>query len=201
LLSQSITARHVLASVDDLSTSFDESKACARKVIELGEAMGTELSSLNSKIEELTSGWLMRVPTKIMNLASYNADAQLPSPEKVMLRVDEYGNINSRLVKSCIWMITFGDRLRFLKEKQDIHTLFGALLDARDSCCQMQSDIEEWDGVTGFFKKADKIPQVKKVFSSVHDQLPGMLKAMEELKPHLEVIVAKLDVALEIKYP
>jgi len=188
-----------LASVDDLSTSFDESKSYARKVVELGEAMSKELSDLNSKIEDLTRGWLLRVPTKIMNLLSYNSDAQLPSPEKLMLRVDEYGNTTSRVVKSCIWMVTFGDRLRFLKEKQDIHTLFGALLEARDSCSQIQSDIEELNGAANFYRKVARIPKVKDAFSSVHDKFPVMLKAMEELNPHLDEIVAKLDVALEIK--
>ena len=40
---------------------------------------------------------------------------------------------------------------------------------------------------------------MREILSSLTDQWPDLLKAVDELKPHLEEIAEKLDVALEVK--
>jgi len=42
-------------------------------------------------------------------------------------------------------------------------------------------------------------PRLREILSSLTDQWPDLLKAVDELKPHLEAIAEKLDVALEVK--
>jgi hypothetical protein len=42
-------------------------------------------------------------------------------------------------------------------------------------------------------------PRLREILSSINEQWPDLLKAVDELRPHLEQIAEKLDVALEVK--
>lgn len=42
-------------------------------------------------------------------------------------------------------------------------------------------------------------PRLRETLSSLKEQWPNVLKAIEELKPHLEQMAAKVDIALEVK--
>jgi len=52
---------------------------------------------------------------------------------------------------------TFGDDLRFLKEREDLHTLLGVVLDARDMLLQMQSDSDKMHNAIQIYKILDKM--------------------------------------------
>jgi len=151
---------------------------------------------------------------------------------------------------------TFGDDLRFLKEREELHTLLGVLLDARDMLLQMQSDSDKMHYALEIYKLLDKMidkmgdvkdfgsktvrdwtrivsscknslrrlipgkqddstsaepeiqeldetlastaPRMREILSSLTDQWPDLLKAVDELKPHLKEIAEKLDIALEV---
>ncbi len=43
-------------------------------------------------------------------------------------------------------------------------------------------------------------PRMREILASLTDQWSDLLKAVDELKPHLEEIAEKLDVPLEVKY-
>jgi len=46
---------------------------------------------------------------------------------------------------------------------------------------------------------ASATPRLREILSSLTDQWPDLLKAVDELKPHLEAVAEKLNVALEVK--
>ena len=46
---------------------------------------------------------------------------------------------------------------------------------------------------------ASTAPRMREILSSLTDQWPELLKAVDELKPHLDVISEKVDGALQIK--
>ena len=52
---------------------------------------------------------------------------------------------------------TFGEDLRFLKEREDLHTLLGTLLDGRDMLLQMQSDSDKMHYALEIYKLLDKM--------------------------------------------
>ena len=249
------TAQRVFGSVDRIVPVSDESISSARKFIEQGLAAIGKLSDLETTFRGTTKRLSLRIATGLVNTIASNAG--LPSPESLANQVADLTTATSRHVRSCIVIQTFGDDLRFLKEREELHTLLGALVDARDMLLQMQSDSDEMHNAIQLYKILDKMvdkfanvkdfgskavkdwarvvssskssfrrlipgkhdestspepeiqesketlasaaPRLREILSSLTDQWPDLLKAVDELNIHLEAIAEKLDAALEVK--
>ncbi|MGO9646171.1 MAG: hypothetical protein ACLPY5_15675 [Candidatus Bathyarchaeia archaeon] len=249
------TTQRVFGSVDRIAPASDESRSSAQKFIQLGVAATGKLSELETTFRGTTKRLSLRIATGLVNTIAQTAG--LPSPESLANQVADLTAATSRYVRSCIMIQTFGDDLRFLKEREDLHTLLGVVLDARDMLLQMQSDSDKMHNAIQIYKILDKMidkmgdvkdfgsktvrdwtrivsscknslrrlipgkqddsasteseiqeseetlastaPRMREILSSLTDQWPDLLKAVDELKPHLEEIAEKLDVALEVK--
>jgi hypothetical protein len=247
------TTHRVFGSVDRIAPASDESRFSARKFIELGVSATEKLSDLETTFRGTTKRLSLRIATGLVNTIAQTAG--LPSPESLANQVADLSTATSRYVRSCIVILTLGEDLRFLKEREEFHTLLGVLLDARDMFLQMQSDSDEMHNAYQIYKLLDKMidkmgdvkdfgskavrdwtgvvsscknnlrrliprkhdtstepeiheseetisstaPRMREILSSLTDQWPSLLEAADELKPHLEEIAEKLDVALEAK--
>ena len=248
------TKQRVFGSVDRIAPASDESRFSARKFIELGVPATEKLSDLETTFRGTTKRLSLRIATGLVNTIAQTAG--LPSPESLANQVADLSTATSRYVRSCIVILTLGEDLRYLKEREELHTLLGVLLDARDMLLQMQSDSGEMHNALQIYKLLDKMidkmgdvkdfgskavrdwarvvsscknnlrrlipgkhddtsreseireseesisstaPRMREILSSLTDQWPSLLKAADELKPHLEEIAEKLDVTLEVK--
>jgi len=248
------TTQRAFDSVDCIAPAFDESRISAQKFIELGVSATEKLSDLETTFRGTTKRLSLRIATGLVNTIAQTAG--LPSPESLANQVADLSTATSRYVRSCIVILTLGEDLRFLKEREEFHTLLGVLLDSRDMFLQMQSDSDEMHNAYQIYKLLDKMidkmgdvkdfgsktvrdwtglvsycknslrrllpgkhhdistepeiheseetisstaPRMREILSSLTDQWPSLLKAADELKPHLEEIAEKLDVALEVK--
>ena len=248
------STQRVFGSVDRIASVSDESRSSARKFIQLGVPATEKLSNLETTFRGTTKHLSLRIATGLVNTIAQTAG--LPSPESLANQVADLTTATSRYVRSCIMIQTFGEDLRFLKEREDLHTLLGTLLDARDMLLQMQSDSDKMHYALEIYKLLDKMidkmgdvkdfgsktvrdwtrivsscknslrrlipgkqddststepeiqesdetlastaPRMREILSSLTDQWPDLLKAVDELKPHLKEIAEKLDVALEV---
>ncbi len=149
------TPQRVFGSVDRISPVSDESRSSARKFIQVGLSATGKLSDLETTFRGTTKRLSLRVATGLVNTIAQTAG--LPSPESLANQVAGLNTATSRYVRSCVVILTLGDDLRFLKEKEDLHTLLGALLDARDMLLQMSSDSDEMRNATHVYKLLDKM--------------------------------------------
>jgi CRISPR/Cas system CSM-associated protein Csm2 small subunit len=149
------TPRRVFGSVDRIAPLADESRPPAQKFIGVGVSATEKLSDLETTFRGTTKRLSLRIATGLVNTIAQTAG--LPSPESLANQVAGLSTSTSRYVRSCIVILTLGDDLRFLKEKEDLHTLLGALLDARDMLLQMQSDSDEMRNALQIYKLLDKM--------------------------------------------
>ncbi|HYW01118.1 MAG TPA: hypothetical protein VE862_06580 [Candidatus Acidoferrum sp.] len=249
------TSQRVFDSVDPVALAFDESRPYARKFIQLGGPASDKLWELETALRGTTKQLSSRIATGLVNTIAQTVG--LPSPETIANQIDQLFTTTAGFERSCIKILTFGDDLRVLKEKEELHMLLGALLDAWDMLFQMQCDTWVMRNATLVYKILDKMiskmagvkdfgsqavrdttrvvsssknrlqrlihgkqltdgttdaeiresqetiastaPQLREILASINEQWPDLLKAVEELKPHLEEMAAKVDIALEVK--
>ncbi len=149
------TPQRVFGSVDRIAPASDESRSPSRKFIQQGILATQKLSDLETTFRGTAKRLSLRIATGLVN--SIAQSAGLPSPESLANQVADLSTSTSRYVRSCIVLLTLGDDLRFLKEKEDLHSLLGALLDARDMLLQMQSDSDEMRNALHIYKLLDKM--------------------------------------------
>ena len=252
------TPQRVFGSFDRIATVTDEierSRSSARKFIQLGDSATAKLSDLETTFRGTTQRLSLQIATGVVNALAKTAG--LPSPESLANQVAQLNTATSRYVTSCIVILTLGDDLRFLKEKEELHILLGVLLAARAMLSQMPANsiamhnafqiynlldkmLDKMGNVSNFGSKtvrdstrimsscknglwrlipgkhddstptksevqdsektlASTTPRMREILSSLTDQWPELLKAVDELKPHLDAIAEKVDAALQIK--
>jgi hypothetical protein len=249
------TSQRVFNSIDSVALAFDESRPYARKFIQLGAPASDTLWELETAIRGTQKQLSSRIATGLVNTIAQTVG--LPSPETIANQIDQLFTTTAGFERSCIKILTLGDDLRILKEKQELHMLLGALLDAWDMLFQMlyidtwvmknatlvykildkminkMADVKDFSSkavrdstrAVSSYKKhlqhlihgkqtdgttdaeireseetiASTAPKLREILSSINEQWPDLLKAVEELKPHLEEIAAQLDIALEVK--
>jgi len=249
------TSQRAFESVDPVALAFDEARPYARKFIQLGGPASEKLWELETAIRGTTKQLSSKIATGLVNTIAQSVG--LPSPESIANQIDQAFTATATFERSCIKILTFGDDLRVLKEKEELHMLLGALLDAWDMLFQMQCDTWTMKNAPFVFKILDKMiskmsdvkdfgskvvrdsaravsssknrlqrlihgkqtdstttdteireseetiastaPQLREILASINEQWPDLLKAVEELTPHLEEMAAKVDIALEVK--
>jgi hypothetical protein len=250
----SSTPQRVFGSVDPVALAFDDARSYARKFIQLGGPASETLWELETALRGTTKQLSSKIATGLVNTIAQSVG--LPSPESIANLIDQTFTATATFERSCIKILTFGDDLRVLKEKEELHMLLGALLDAWDMLFQMQCDTWTMKNAPFVFKILDKMiskmgdvkdfgskvvrdstrvvsssksyfhrlihgkqtdgitdaeilkseetiattaPRLRELLTSINEQWPDLLKALEELQPHLEDMSEKLDVALEVK--
>jgi len=246
------TLQRVFESVGPVARAFDESRPCALKVIHSAGPTSEKLWQLETDIRGTAKQTSSRMLTGIVN--QLLSTVGLPSPETLAAQIDQIFTATTGFERACIVILTFGDDLRSLKEREELHLLLESLLDAWDFLFQMQCDtyvlrnaaltykildkmISEIVKVKDFGGKArgelavfvsscrngfqrlthgrtDEViddetreieemisataPRLRETLASIKEQWPDLLKAVEELKPHLEEMAEKVDIALNV---
>jgi len=111
------------------------------------------LSDLETTFRGTTKRLSLRIATGLVNTIAQTAG--LPSPESLANQVADLSTATSRYVRSCIVILTLGDDLRCLKEREELHTLLSVLLHAR-KMLEMQSDSDEMHNAYQIYKLLDK---------------------------------------------
>ena len=149
------TPHRVFESVDPVAVAFDEARANARKFIQLGGPASEKLWELETALRGTTKQLSSRIATGLVNTIAQSVG--LPSPESIANLIDQVFTATATFERSCIKILTFGDDLRVLKEKNELHMLLGAILDAWDMLFQMQCDTWTMKNAPLAFKILDKM--------------------------------------------
>jgi hypothetical protein len=149
------TPHRVFGSVDSVAFAFDEARPYALKFIQLGGPASEKLWELETALRGTTKQFSSRIATGLVNTIAQSVG--LPSPESIANLIDQAFTATATFERSCIKILTFGDDLRVLKEKDELHMLLGALLDAWDMLFQMQCDTWTMKNAPLAFKILDKM--------------------------------------------
>lgn len=143
----------VFNSIDEIVASLDRAKPAAKQVTKIGTKASHELQELEISVKRTMKRAPLRVANMIFGFAT-------KSSLNVVTLADDIFNsatVTERYVKSCVMLLSFPDRLKFLKEKQEVQGLLDALVGARDMVRQMSFDSDELHNAVEVYKGLDKL--------------------------------------------
>ena len=169
----------VFDSIDEIVASFERAKPSAKQVAKIGTKTSHELQELEISVKRTMKRAPLRLANTIFGFATKT------SLNVVTLADDIFNSatVTARFVKSCDGLLRFPDRLKFLKQKQEVQGLLDALVDARDMVRQMRFDSDELRNAVEVYNGLDKlIDRTGKVEATVKG---AMDNARKELIRHL----------------
>jgi len=143
----------VFDSIDEIVASFERAKPSAKEVAKIGTKTSHELQELEISVKRT----MKRAPLRIVNTIFGFATK---SSVNVVTLADEVFNsatVTARFVKSCVVILSFPERLKFLKQKQEVQGLLDALVDVRDMVRQMSFDTDELRNAVDVYKGLDNL--------------------------------------------
>jgi len=143
----------VFDSVDEIVALFERTKSSAKQVAKIGTKTSHELQELEISVKRTMKRAPLRLANTIFGFAT-------KSSLNVVTLTDDIFNsatVTARFVKSCVVILSFPERLRFLKQKQEVQGLLDALVDARDMVRQMSFDSDELRNAVEVYKGLDNL--------------------------------------------
>jgi len=181
------SSHRAFASTEQIASSFDDTSPYARKVIQLGVPLSHEVSELQATLKNTLKLLPARIATAVLQ-AIPGMPASLV-PTQLAIENDEYVTATLRYIRHCVVILTLGDRLRFLKDQENLHVFLETLVNARDMLLQMRSDRHVIAGGVGFYKSLRKmindatagVSRGKKTAQTVTDSFSSVSKSLQEL--------------------
>ena len=149
------SSHRAFESTEQIASSFDDTSPYARKVIQLGVPLSHEVSELQATLKNTLKLLPARIATAVLQ-AIPGMPASLV-PTQLAIENDEYVTATLRYIRHCVVILTLGDRLRFLKDQENLHVFLETLVNARDMLLQMRSDRHVIAGGVNFYKTLRKM--------------------------------------------
>src|SRR5208337_1431978 len=140
-------------SINEIVASLERAKPAAKQVTKIGTKASHELQELEISVKRT----MKRAPLRVANIIFGFATKTSLNVVTLADDIFDSATVTDRFVKSCVVLLSFSDRLKFLKQKQEVQGLLDALVGARDMVGQMSFDSDELHNAVEVYKGLDKL--------------------------------------------